>query len=149
MFDGALIGRRSRDDGFEALGCIISADGHIQLELHNRFSQAWNSFFKHAATLCSKTTAIAKRLELLKMVVEPSLFWCSGSWHLNCTQRANLRGLQRAMIMKMMKPKQKKDEPNDMYFPRLQNCISEIIKKNGWLTINKNRLQLRRRGYQQ
>ena len=131
--DNRTIERRSRDDGFKALGCIISADGHIQLELHNRFCQAWNSFFKHAETLCSKTTPIAKRIDLLKMVVEPSLFWCAGSWHLNCQQRSNLRGLQRAMIMKMMGPKRRKDEHNDIYFPRLQDAINEIIVKNGWL----------------
>ena len=42
--DNVTIERRSRDDGFKALGCIISGDGHIQLELRNRFSQAWIFF---------------------------------------------------------------------------------------------------------
>ena len=134
VVEDRVIERRSRDDGFKALGCIISADGHIQLELQNRFSQAWNAFYKHSATLCSKAAPINTRLELLKMFVEPSLFWCPGSLHLNCTQKANLRGLQREMVMKMCRPRRKKDEGDDVFFPRINDYISSVIVRNNWLT---------------
>ena len=33
----------------------------------------------------------------------------------------------------MMNPKRRTDEPNDLYFPRLQDNINEILYKNGWL----------------
>ena len=58
---------------------------------------------------------------------------CAGSWHLNCTQKANLRGLQRQMVMKMMRSRRKKDEHDDVYFPRINDYINEVIVKNSWL----------------
>ena len=126
VVEDKVIERRSRDDLFKALGCIISADGLMQLELQNRFSQASNAFFKHAP--------INKRIELLKSVVEPSLFWCAGTWLLNQSQKSNLRGLQRDMVMKMIRPRRKKDEFDDQFFPRTHRYISDVIVRTKWLT---------------
>jgi hypothetical protein len=51
--EGHCIERRARDDAIKTLGCLISTNGYMDLELDNRIQSAWNAFHSHADSLCS------------------------------------------------------------------------------------------------
>ena len=81
--EGQTIDRRSRDDGVKILGCIVSAGGRLELEFQNRFSAAWSAFYRHVDMFCCQKAPLLKRLQLLRTIIEPTLFWCAGTWHMN------------------------------------------------------------------
>jgi hypothetical protein len=132
--EGHLIERRSRDDAIKVLGCLISSNGYLDLELENRISAAWHAFHSHADSLCFKEVPINRRLQLLKMVVEPALFWCAGTWKLSSDQNKNLRGVQRSMIRKMMGFEKRRAENLDEFFARSEKLISRSLEDNGMWT---------------
>ena len=134
VVEGNIIERRSRDDGVKVLGCVISCDGRMDIELSLRITAAWNAFYTHRDTLQCSSVPMAKRLKLLQCVVEPSLFWCAGTWKLSVNQSSNLRGVQREMIRKMMQPKIRKGELLPDFYPRVQTCISRCMEKHGYMS---------------
>ena len=70
----------------------------------------------------------------LKSVVEPALFWCSGTWKLTTEHNANLRGAQREMIRQMIKCRRVVDEHEDVYHPRVQRSITNLMLKHQTLS---------------
>lgn len=115
--EGHTTERRSKDDGIKVLGCIISCSGGMDLELAARISSAWGAFYANKETLRCFAVSLKRRLMLLKSVVEPALFWCSGTWKLTTEHNANLRGAQREMIRKMIKCRSVADEHEDVLPP--------------------------------
>ena len=127
--EGRTIERRSRDDAIKILGTLVSCDGRMDFELGHRISAVWNTFHQHRDTLCCKDVPIGKRIELLKTVAEPALYWCARTWKLTFDQNSMLRGVQRQMLMKMMRPRRRRDELDDEFHPRLQSVISKAMEK--------------------
>ena len=76
------IKRVGRAAGFGALGTLLAADSRTERELENRARRAWAAFFKHEFILCCRNAPLKSRLKLLQILVEPTLFWCAGSWNL-------------------------------------------------------------------
>ena len=102
----------------------------MDVELGSRISAAWNSFHRHRDTLCCKSVSLSKRIKLLKIIAEPALFWCAGTWKLTYEQCSMLRGVQREMLMKMMRPRRRDDEVDEVFFPRLHSQITSVMTKS-------------------
>ena len=124
---GEVIRRAGRATGFNVLGTVLTADSRIDRELENRARRAWAAFFTFQFILCCKHAPLKSRLKLLAILIEPTLFWCAGSWNLTKKHQENLRGVQRAMIMKMINPKRRPEEPDDEYFKRLATKIHDVM----------------------
>ena len=98
--NGMCINRASRDEGFLALGSLVSFDNRFDNELNQRIRKAWAVFNLHRSQLCCKDASLRKRILLLVTLVVPTLFWCSGSWNLTKEQESRLRGVQRSMVVR-------------------------------------------------
>ena len=55
-----------------------------------------------------------------------SLFRCSGSWNLTATQVSKLRGIQQAMLHKMIALRRRDDEPLQVFMERLNSKIKRL-----------------------
>ena len=93
-----VITRRSREQGFEALGAWITFDGHFVKELVEGEAIAWRSFHAIRHLLCDNKVALKHRLRLLSSYVASSVYWCSGSWILTQPQCTHPRAIQDKML---------------------------------------------------
>ena len=71
-----VITRRSREQGFKALGAWITFDGHFVKEIAEREVIAWRSFHAIRLLLCDNKVALRHRLRLLSSCVASSMYWC-------------------------------------------------------------------------
>jgi hypothetical protein len=133
VIEGFTIERRSRDDAIKILGTLISCDGRMDIELAHRITAVWNSFHQHRDTLCCKDVSLGKRIKLLQIIGEPALFWCSGAWKLNTEQYANLRGVQRHMLLKMMRPRRRPGESDEDFYPRIHGNVTKAMDKHSFI----------------
>ncbi len=62
---GTVIQRKSRAEGFKALGTQITFSCRDDKELERRFKAAWCSFHKHADILCCGAAPMKNRLDFL------------------------------------------------------------------------------------
>ena len=69
-----VIARRSREEGFKALGVWITFDGHFTKELAEREVSAWRRFYAIRHLLCDINVALKCRLRLLTSCVVSSMF---------------------------------------------------------------------------
>jgi hypothetical protein len=103
----------------------------MDLELDSRISAAWHSFHANAATLCCMEVPLDKRLMLLRSVVEPSLFWCAGTWKMSVDHCKKIRGTQRQMLRKMIKMKRRDGESDEDFFRRTERIITDALVNRG------------------
>ena len=89
-----VINRRTREEGFKALGVWITFDGHFTKELAEE--SARRRFYALRQLLCDNNVALKYRLRLLTSCVVSSMYWCAGSCTLTRTQCAHLRAVQDA-----------------------------------------------------
>ena len=86
---GTVMTRRTREEGFKAMGVWITFDGHFPKELAQREVSAWRCFYALRQLLCDNNVALKNRLRLLTSCVVSSMYWCAGSWvfttHRICT----------------------------------------------------------------
>ncbi len=129
-FNGEVIKRVPRGEGFKALGTQITFVTRHDVEFERRIKAAWASFGKNSAALCCKSAPLKQRLKFLDLVVNPALFWCSGSWNLRVDQFVRLRGIQRKMIRKMMCFKKYDTEDLARFMQRTESMISNIIDRH-------------------
>ena len=87
--NGFPLKRSSRKEGFKVLGTKVTSDNTFQVELSERITKAWRSFYQHKDILLCKSGPIGSRLKFLNLVVQSTLFWCAGSWNLRKTQLAS------------------------------------------------------------
>ena len=80
VVDDTVITRRTRAQGFKALGSWITFDGHFVKELVEREVIAWRTVYAIRKLLCDCKVALRHRLRLLSLCVTSSLYWCSCSW---------------------------------------------------------------------
>ena len=85
-----VVTRRSREQGFKALGAWITFDGHFMKEIAEREVIAWRSFHAIRHLLCENKVALKHRLRLLSSCVASSMYWCSGSWILTLSRSTHL-----------------------------------------------------------
>ena len=128
--EGHTIERRSRDDGIKVLGCIVSCSGTMDSEIDARISCAWGAFYANKSTLCCFAVPLRKRLQLLQMVVEPSFFWCAGTWKITLEHYAYLKGVQREILRRMIRCPRIEGEVDDDFFPRQQQKITGPMDKH-------------------
>ena len=131
---GHIIERRSREDGIKVLGCIVSCSGSMDTETDARISAGWGAFYANKESLTCFAVPLKRRLMLLRSVVEPAVFWCAGTWKLTAEHCANLRGMQRTMIRKMIRCRRTVDEHEDVYHPRVQRSITNLMIKHATLS---------------
>ena len=86
------------------------------------------SGYKHI--LCCRAAPLAKRLDFMKKVVEPALFWCAGSWNLRTDQYTKLRGVQRSMIFRMIGFTRGEDEHIETFMRRTNATISSLMSRH-------------------
>ena len=99
----------------------------MDIEIHARISSGWGAFYANKDTLTCFAVPLKRRLMLLRSVVEPAVFWCLGTWKLTTEHNANLRGMQRQMIRKMIRCKRVAEEHDDVYYPRVQRSITNLM----------------------
>ena len=102
VVNGVKIFRASRDTGFKALGAMITFNNSFRLDQDRRIAGAWIAFRKFAPLLESRHVALDTKFKMLQRGVHPALFWCAGSWNLRINQLEKLRGVQRAMVRRML-----------------------------------------------
>ena len=102
LWSETVITRRTREEGFKALGVWITFDGHCTQELAEREVSAWRRFYALRQLLCDNNVALKYRLRLLTSCVVSSMYWCAGIWILSRTQCAHLRAVQDRMLRKMI-----------------------------------------------
>ena len=128
--DGVCIKRAPRSEGFVALGTQITFDNCFDVELDARIRKAWGAFHKHKDILCCQAAPFTARMQLLSSLVEGSLFWCAGSWTLTKKQESRLRGVQRAMVWRMLRPRREEHETLEAFMRRANAAITEKITCN-------------------
>ena len=124
--DGLEVKRASRDMGIKALGTIITFNGRNDVELKNRITRAERAFAKYHAILCNKAAPMTKRLAMLTILINGSLFWCSGSWNLTNAQLSNLKDVQLKMMRKMLGARRGETETLDEYMVRTNATIRDL-----------------------
>ena len=70
-----VINRRTREEGFKALGVWITFDGHFTKELAEE--PARRRFYALRQLLCDNNVALKYRLRLLTSCVVSSMYWCA------------------------------------------------------------------------
>ena len=73
---------------------------------------------------------MAKRLDFLRKVVQPALFWSAGIWTLRADQYAQLRGVQRKMIRRMCNFRKWPEEDLDQFMRRTERTISDALYRH-------------------
>jgi hypothetical protein len=96
------IPRACRSDGLKVLGANVSLDNCSSKAIAVCVQRGWAAFKKHRSVLCGKRASLFRRLALLDRFVRPAVMYCIGS--LNPTKRhlQSIRGMQGAMIRKML-----------------------------------------------
>ena len=87
-------------------------------------------FHRHKQILCCRAAPLAKRLDFMKKVVEPALFWCAGSWNLRTDQYTKLRGVQRSMISRMIGFNRGEDEHIEAFMRRTNATITSLMSRH-------------------
>jgi hypothetical protein len=106
----------------------------MDIEIDARISSGRGTFYANKDTLTCFAVPLKRRLMLLRSVVEPAVFWCSGTWKLTTEHNANLRGMQRQMIRKMIRCRRVADEHDDVFYPRVQRSITNLMTKHETLS---------------
>ena len=120
VVDDTVITRRTREQGFKALGAWITFDGHFVKELAESEVIAWRSFHAMRTLLCDNKVALRHGLRLLSSCVTSSLYWCSCSWILTQSQCTHLRAIQDKMLKRMIYVP---GSPTEIrWFKLLHNC---------------------------
>ena len=127
------ITRRSREEGFKALGVWITFDGHFTKEIAEREVTAWRKFFDLRHLLCNSDVALKYRLRLLSSCVWSSMYWCSGSWILTRTQCAHLRAVQDCVLTKMIYVARGNEESTESHMIRWSRLILSCRAKHKFL----------------
>ena len=121
-----VVTRRSREQGFKALGAWITFDGHFMKEIAESEVIAWRSFHAIRHLLCDNKMALKHSLRLLSSCVASSMYWCSGSWILTLSRCTHLRAIQDKMLRKIIYVPRRPTETADAHVIRwsklLHNC---------------------------
>ena len=128
---GSALPRSSRKVGFMALGVRLTFDNSFAYELSERISKAWRAFYKYRDLLCCKNCPMKPRLKLLRLLVACALFWCAGSWNLTTVQLAKLRGVQQAMIRKMLGLRAHDGETVADFCERHARSVKHVLLSHG------------------
>ncbi|CAK0873857.1 unnamed protein product [Prorocentrum cordatum] len=124
--------RAKRGEGFKVLGTVLTFDNNAEVELQNRFARSWRAFYKYQHLLCCRKAPLSERLKLLQSLVSTSLFWCCGSWNLTAQQRSEIRGVQQAMLRRMMPLRRWPSETLSNFMHRLGLRVQTVKKTNGF-----------------
>lgn len=71
------------------------------------------------------------RLKLLRLLVACALFWCAGRWNLTTVQLAKLRGVQQAMIRKMLGLRAHDGETVADFCERYARSFKHVLHSHG------------------
>ena len=130
-----IITRRTREEGFKALGVWITFDGRFTEELAEREVSAWRRFNALRQSLCDNNVALKYRLRLLTSCVVSSVYWSAESWILTRTQCAHLRAVQDGMLGKMIYVPRLPGESAETHMTRwarlLRNCRAKHNFQHG------------------
>ena len=96
-----------------------------------RIHRSWQAFFKHKDLLCDRSAPIGGRLQMLTLLTDSSLFWCSGSLNLTSAQLSKLRGVQQKMIRWMLGVPRRPSESLADYMTRCASTGKKLMIKHG------------------
>ena len=125
-----VITRRSREQGFEALGAWITFDGHFVKELVEGEAIAWRSLHAIRHLSCDNKVELRHRLRLLSSCDTPSLHWCSGSRILTQSQCTHLRAIQDKMLKRMIYVPRSPTETPEAHMIRWSKLLHNCRRKH-------------------
>ena len=129
---GLSVKRACRNVGFKALGVQVTFDNQFGVELGSRIKAAWRSYHKYQDLLCCHSAPMSKRLKLLGVAVQPTLFWCAGSWNLTSQQLGQLRAVQQRMVRKMLGCRRGSGEQLAEYMVRTARVMKNLMQRHGF-----------------
>ena len=94
---------------------------------------AWRKFFALRHLLCNNDVALKKRLRLLSSCVLSSMYWCSCSWILTCTQCTHLRAVLDRMLRKMIYVARVNEESAESHMIRWSRLIRNCRTRHEFL----------------
>ena len=135
FYNEVAIRRVPRHIGFPALGCQITFDGRNSVEVTSRIGKCWRVFAKYAPILCNDSAPWAKRTLMLQLLIQNTLFWCSGSWLLSNKYLSKLKGVQSKMLRRMLCKVRKPGDDAEQYVLDCNRSIEHLKAKHkivGW-----------------
>ena len=124
-----MITRRTREEGFKALGVWITFDSHVTKELAERDVSAWRRFYALRQLLRDNKVALKHRLRLLTSFFVSSMHLCAGSWILTRTQCAHLCAVQDRVLRKMIHVPRLPDESAETHMTRWCKATAQLQGK--------------------
>ena len=113
--------------------CVsVSFDNSCEIELQNRMDRAWRAFYSNAHLLCCRKAPLKDRLLLLVSLVASCLLWCCSSWNATGKQISKIKGLQQAMLQKMIPVKRWEGESMDRFMQRFHSRIKRVKQANNF-----------------
>jgi len=94
---GITLQRTSRSVGLPVLGTCVSFDGRCSLEVANRISAAWRSFWAKRRFLRTRSLDPRLRLQAMEAFMQPTVLWAAGRWRLSRADLASLNAAQSKM----------------------------------------------------
>ena len=94
---------------------------------------AWRQFFALRHLLCNNDVAFKYRLRLLSSCVLSSMYWCSCSWILTCTQCTHLRAVLDRMLRKMIYVARGNEESEESHMIRWSSLIRNCRTRHEFL----------------
>ena len=64
---------------------------------------------------------------MLAKAINPSMFWCAGSWNLRASQLPTIREVQRKMVRKMLRFKKAEEENIEDFMHRTNRTITNLM----------------------
>ena len=105
------------------LGCILTFDARVSVELKHRSDRAWAGYHKFKGLLRCNGASWQSRSRVLDATAARGLLWGSSCWNLRKSECKKLDTLQNTMQRRMLQQPKLPEENVGSYMERVQRRI--------------------------